>query len=1646
MSEGRLREWIEINAMMDDDYRKEVVSISIEHIQNAPQGLRSIARNAINEGVFVPGFRSSDKAPKNLLLASMEQEMQSNPEVARIVIALWADQKSKTIDDLAQYANKHGFSLETGWGWDKGIHGWVDYEDVDVLAELIDGEDFDEYPKLDRDHLKLALYWLSSQFAPAEEVRGHRQVLVEGDSVMDRIVNETKKKPEPILELIEPDLTLEIIEPEADLSLDQIKADLTFHINQCDRGLSSTISMGQKVLVALKHADTENAANRNNKFQNLFKELVEQEDGLKGACHLVSQFIVRELQDRPDMGFDFAHEGDTVPELTTFAETKEWGAELLARLEEIEGYEKEKQELLAQYDQFKECTNSLRRRAETWGAGWESTSDGPTYSLIDLRTTNLAELKELVDLARQQNQMLEEELDALRFASIDRLLAISKAIIELSYADDVEIVGATTVKELSSDELLNLSPDNLIQIENKLLEIQASQPSASLSDLAIVYKEERSSENLLELLEELARNSRDIENLLLFLARDKGTFTNRDKISSAVLMSLLRAFDKASRPRGPYNAVSLFVMEFLNEWEPESDVAKARIYLACLIAHLSPIYPLSVGHLYQLGMKWPIEEMKNWGTLWAYVLQGQEFAVTSIELEEERRVGLVQKRQAAEDPLKRDKGVYVRVQGIKSNRHRELMGQEIMPSFDDHLKKIQSIHDRFDNNSKKLTKKVLKNLQAIHSVLVDLNNDKAIADFYEKSAHVAGVADEDVFHRRACLRLMNSCTKTLYEYVDDVYAVSKQMETSKNIIVFDDLQKELERTPELKVLGSQVLGLLKSHRSLRAPTELPSDLATLQDVCIAGIVLKDPHFSSQNPQLVSFLLSNRFELPVVGEKILDDLISVMSLDDAIQNLLAFDGTVQLAALHDQLDTEQIKELQRIETERKATIHKIKLELTKNGVSIPGIEQDEILGRWSLVDAALSDLLRDQEQGIFEPKDKPPSRDSLRERINALDTKVFKMEKEISESVLKAIEDGLEIARACSRVPRAHSSVEAFLDDLEYRIAHDAWSEGELVHGTDVLRKCLDDQAPEEPKELSIEEIRDLLETNNLRSLGISEGDLSHSEAETRWHVADAYLRLKEAQGFLSKDFDQTIVGAHNELYSYFGRMHSLNRGLDPQGKILAWDAPIVFSSWKLRYPKTNVLDELCRLLCLPGVSLRSKDIKEFQNMIEEKEWLEYGFVILFAPSITEKVRKRFENAYRNQGLVIIDEPTMISLLLAEREQKKPIGQLRSLMLNALGAQHVDIFKFNQLVNPRSSIFVGRDHLVHRLTTTGENYVLYGGRRIGKSSVLSAVNDQLRNRNIETIYHSFEGETDCSDDATASTIAQRMDLETDIGGVSDFKTAIQELLDSDKKRRIVFLLDEIDRYTHENPERHAFIETLRSISEAYSERFRVIAAGYIDLYECMRGRGPYSPTSDPWQRMFNDLGPLANLRALSAESIVNEGFREILGWSYESRSIPRLIVERTGGHPAFVQHFCSKLQERVAKRQDRRILAEDIDAVFDDTDPEQSFIAFVRRTLQLNLDPVARFLLLWIAQDASDSYGFSREQLNEVAGLASTTISQKQIDNAIERLVVTSVVDEKERGWYVFSVPDYPRILERLGDTEHLDEVERLIAEQSGIKE
>lgn len=1327
------------------------------------------------------------------------------------------------------------------------------------------------------------------------------------------------------------------------------------------------------------------------------------------------------------------------------------GEAIRGQVEQIESaiatYDRNRAEGLAEKGRLLSDIAHLRSNIEEWtGESVELTEE--LLPVWDSEPSTLTEITQECERLKAIEEELRRRRNSLHSAQITKIAALVAGLQKADVPNDSRVLESVSLGEVTPTNLENHPPATLKKIERELMSQLAAVTHGNreaMQKSAEGLRQEWTVDAYVGLMESLVQQNLDEEALLLLLAAN---MTNPSpsvvEFSGEVAESLIRGVQKFSDSTDFFNLVGLISSIFYSGWRTENRPSNIKLSLLFLVANRLSLTPLVSGFLWNVATEWPDAEMINWGKVWQGELLETPVAITSRADEERLTNELARLKEQAAQTVEQESGQFVRARSLKSARHRTLMIDVLMPRLAEAYEKLEGIDRQLQDQSypNRIANLVGK-LEALVDGWEESLSAKQIEADYESARTADGIHDQDSFHRRTTIRLLEEIAeaivtygRALRHYWDDRMGLTEAVHA-------ESLHEELLRVfaPESLVFNWMEAFIHADGLGGRERDETQAN-ALIAEYVVSTLLSQVP-MSMRMPRLVGYLSEARLDWEKVLEFLLADLSQpAQSTDEAAKILMEAEAASQAVLLATALPVNQQKAAQKQLEKFEREIAEMKRELEKLGGSAADLDQEIHMGRWRFVRRELASRVEgvraEQERIRRQAQDRSLE---LMRTIHRFEEDLLIQAQDIPRRAVQYIQEGLVEAKSHLVDTAMTAPIATFLDELAYRFDHQSWELDNLEEAVEGLRRATVKSELVVGNDMSVDLAIELLEANELRQLGINPSDMVDSEVETRIQLLRQWKAMRDNKHFLAADMTMTERAAIGSFYQYFAQMVSLKYCRTPKGDPLVFEDPIIYSMYDLKYPKTSVLQFPCILLAIPGSRPTSDALREVTLMIDDQKWLSDAFVLLFVPGCTPQIRKRLTDNSKKQRLIIFDEDTLLSVVFAKMEGQISLGRLRALMLNAVGAETADVFLTNQLVDMSTSIFVGRDSLIRQITSSGDSFALYGGRRIGKSSVLVAIWERLKDRqDIKVVFRSAEGDGRLDDDSIARRIAQELELEESVVNTDDLKSALQNYLETNQTMRVVILMDEIDKYIESNKERHLIIEVMRSLSDRFRERFRIVVAGFMALYDCLKGRGPYTPTSDPWQRMINDIGPLPNLKPTQAELIVREGFINILGWRFDSRTIPQWVVQRTGGHPAFVQYFCKKLQERVGERGDQTLYMDDVEAVFEDQDPELSFVAYVRKTLAMNLtDPIGRFLILYLALESKEARRFTFDQLREYAGLCATPIPEDYLPRNLEILEVTSVVRQARPGLFEFSVPDYPLILNRLGETEHLNQLEEEIA-------
>jgi len=161
MTETNVLPWIEVNEMMDDEYRQLVVADALGHYPKASPELNKFALDILKKTIQMNGFRSFQSIPPHIAKIQVAKEFKTNDLLATAVICLWAEKQHEIIETLTNAAREANIPVNEKWDWHEARYGFVQGEDtpeLDQLATTLAAQK----TKPESDHYLLAALWLSN--------------------------------------------------------------------------------------------------------------------------------------------------------------------------------------------------------------------------------------------------------------------------------------------------------------------------------------------------------------------------------------------------------------------------------------------------------------------------------------------------------------------------------------------------------------------------------------------------------------------------------------------------------------------------------------------------------------------------------------------------------------------------------------------------------------------------------------------------------------------------------------------------------------------------------------------------------------------------------------------------------------------------------------------------------------------------------------------------------------------------------------------------------------------------------------------------------------------------------------------------------------------------------------------------------------------------------------------------------------------------------------------------------------------------------------------------------------------------------------------------------------------------------------------
>jgi hypothetical protein len=462
--------------------------------------------------------------------------------------------------------------------------------------------------------------------------------------------------------------------------------------------------------------------------------------------------------------------------------------------------------------------------------------------------------------------------------------------------------------------------------------------------------------------------------------------------------------------------------------------------------------------------------------------------------------------------------------------------------------------------------------------------------------------------------------------------------------------------------------------------------------------------------------------------------------------------------------------------------------------------------------------------------------------------------------------------------------------------------------------------------------------------------------------------------------------------------------------LFAIDARRAFAEITLPFP-------VLPILFLRKRELAQGDLDRLRRLIENHigTTCKVALLVLFAGQDgLEDARRLLSKTMRRAYAYDIICPSREDLRdIAVAEQ--PQAALRHLVLSQIDLTTVSPFIVTG--STPDNMFFGREKELREIAehTATTSYVLSGGRRIGKTSILKRLERvRLPAADFHALYH------DCSFTPTQAELVQAMATDRTwfpeplANPPTSFAGIIQSLPDD---KPLVILLDEADKLIA--PDRAAgypLFNTLRALANA--GRCRFVLSGEQAL------RAELTNPNSPLYNFANEM-LIGRLDFRAVEELVTRPMKQLEIELADEAEMVQRIWNFTSGHPNVAQRLCQRLIVLLNQRGDRRLTLDDVEAIVADPD-------FLRKDfLNIYWERATALERLCSLVMAANENMHTLTGVHEALITRGIQVALNQVDDALERLVDLRNILQRTATGYEFAVTAFPEVIAK---TARLDDL------------
>lgn len=436
---------------------------------------------------------------------------------------------------------------------------------------------------------------------------------------------------------------------------------------------------------------------------------------------------------------------------------------------------------------------------------------------------------------------------------------------------------------------------------------------------------------------------------------------------------------------------------------------------------------------------------------------------------------------------------------------------------------------------------------------------------------------------------------------------------------------------------------------------------------------------------------------------------------------------------------------------------------------------------------------------------------------------------------------------------------------------------------------------------------------------------------------------------------------------------------------------IQLNLWELPIPKNFPLNLNRCLVYFPSADTPAIDVFNDLKLIPEAT---RNTTLLIGPD-SEYQRQLFRKSNDPSNKYVAPSGVELTQMMLSPE---PEMILANILASQLALTLLSPYQLGGGVNSES-VFFGREEIIdHILNREPANYLLAGGRQLGKSSLLKA---------LERRFHQ-QGDVICFYIALSNEvlIPRLISLLKLAEG-----TSLDQLAQYAEKseKRVVFLIDEADKFIRmERSNGYQILNTLRQVSE--EGRCHFILAGFWELFQ---------------HAVLDYQSPLKNFaETISVGALEVDACRKLatepmqtMRLEYANPMLVEKLLKMTGGRANLIAIVCHQIIEKLAS--DQRIIKEE--DLLNALHSEKTLNA-LRGWGAMTDDEQACRLDRIIVYSTITLKGFTLEHLLDLLKHHQIKLKMKMIEQSLARLELGFVLGREQKRQYVYQVPLFQEMI------------------------